>query len=147
MSFEDLSPPPKGAAAVLKEPVRVSVATRTDKPSRLVVLVRKELVDAFAKAKSFAVQLGKAEDRHLLRIKVAADGLFQAREPITPATGKPAGVLRFTLPPHERWPACKVKAQGAAYTVAKGCIDITLPSWAWDANAKTAVEKRAAGRV
>lgn len=144
MSFEDLAPPVKKTAAGHAEPVRVAVAVRGDHPAQLSLLIRRDLIDGLGKGKSYAVQLGKAEERHLLRIKVAADGLFQAKEPINPQTKKPSGVLRFILPPHERWPACKVKAQGASYTIGKGCIDITLPSWAWEATAKTAVEKRAA---
>ena len=62
MSFDQLTPPPK--AAKTSDPVRVGVAARGDSPSRLVIMVKAEVLDRIDKKKkrSFTVLLGKGED-------------------------------------------------------------------------------------
>lgn len=139
MSFEVLVPPPRAAKADVPVRVGVSVYGETA-PSRLCVLVKREIVDQVSKgATSATVELGKAEDRHLLRIRLNGKGDFSLSP--TPK----GGPLRIKLPPNVRWPVCGIKAQAAAYKIGKGYIDVELPAWAFDAGEKSAIEGRGRG--
>jgi hypothetical protein len=138
MSFDSLSPPVKAAKA--SEPVRVGVTARkaAASPSRLCILIKRDVIDQVAKGATRAtVELGKAEDLHLVRVRPNAKGEFVLQP--TPR----GGPLRIALPPHARWPGCAVKTQAAAFKVGKGFIDIELPAWAWDQNAKRTLEQAA----
>lgn len=145
MSFETLQPPAKAAGNA--DPVRVSVTARGRlAPSRLAIMVRAEILDQIDKKKKrqFHVLLGKGEDKHLVRLVADEAGVFAARE-IKVGRKSTGGIFKISLPAHERWPACTVKARAASYAQAgKDGLDITLPAWAWDTGAKADIEKRAA---
>lgn len=140
MSFETLTPPPKAAKAT--DPVRVGVRVRGDTASRLSIVVKDEVLDKIDKKKKrlFSIGLGKAEDKHLLRITADPSGLFEARAMKLGRSQK--GLFNLVLPPNARWPICKVVMSGAAHEVdAKGdALLITLPSWAWDEASKRTLE-------
>lgn len=145
MSFEALVPVAKAAKAT--EPVRVGVRVGSETArTRLFVLLKRDLIDQVSKGATTAtVELGKSEDRHLLRIKPNGKGDFDLTQMPVSGHARKAGAtspVRILLPPNDRWPICKIKAQGASYKVGKGCIDIELPAWAWDAGEKASAEGR-----
>jgi len=92
---------------------------------------------------TLAVELGKVEDKHLLRLSGNPNGLFQMRPVASPRSKKVSG-YRITLPPHARWPACKLTGQPATFEIVRDALLVTLPAWAWDEKAKSEAERRAA---
>lgn len=139
MSFEELLPPLKAAAA--KAPVKVGMIKigRNSAP-RLTVIIRREVLDLLGgKSRRYRVALGKAENAHWLRITQADDGVFEAAEL---GMAKGGGVFRFRLGDHDRLPLCALPMQETNYEYQKvgKCLLIGLPSWAWDAKRKAEVE-------
>src|SRR5262245_3692259 len=138
MSFEDLVPTTKGKAE--RTPVRVGMSQMRQAPARMSVVVGAELVQGWGA--SYKLSLGKAEDRHLLKIAADPGGLFQPGE--IPGLKKDAnkaatgggngGFVRFLLPPHDRFPATSVKLQAASFErdEKRKVLLVTLPAWAWD---------------
>lgn len=145
MSWDELAPPEKGAKSAA--PVRVGMFQIRGGEPRLVVLMRREVIDLVAGGvRRFKVALGKVENRHLLRIQQADDGPFEAGEM---GTAKGGGTFRILLAPNDRFPCCRIKAQEVPFKhdkVGKALL-ITLPSWAWDDRIKRDMETSSRGRA
>lgn len=136
MSFEDLKPHKAGAAP--KAPVRLSMCVRGDAPARMKVLIAREVIDQIGGSEArFAISLGKAEDKHLLRIKALnRDDLGGFTAAAAPKGRSAAGAFWwFLLPPGiEQFPAVPVPLMEAKWEVRakEKALYVTLPAWAWD---------------
>jgi hypothetical protein len=147
MSWEDLAPPVKVPTAKQKPPMSVYMFKMAPKrPARLGVVLRADILDLLpGDVRRFRVQLGKADNKHQLRIACDAEGRFEAA---LLGKAKGGGWFRFLLAANPQFPDCRLERQEVRFKhdkVGKALL-IDLPAWAWDARVRKDVEADAIKR-
>jgi len=143
MSWQELQPH-KAQAGAPKAPVRVGVHQRGEAPSRAYVVFKADVLKLIgAGTDTYRLAIGtNGENRHQLRIAFDKSGVFV---PTELAKVRGGGWWRFTLPPLDRFPECKVPLQAVDYSHDKAgkALIVDLPAWGWNEKIKLDVEQAA----
>lgn len=125
MSFEDLTPQPKGCSALV--PVKVGMMKMRSARARAYIVFRRDVLERLGgKCWRYRVALGKGENAHQVAVTQDDAGPFEAR----PLKGDRAFLIR--LPVVDRFPNEKLPTTECPHHVGgANRVLVDLPSWAW----------------